>query len=152
MYEFKVLLDSLEPLKEQYKFPYEKYKIEGDTPEVDKIINTCGFINLGVSDITSTLSADTLNFITVGTACGKGCIANAIADAVDKLPIEMSCISKMLFQIWLPKDLPSPLNEMKIMTDSISSLSAYIDIIWGCAYDESLDAQQVRVTLIAASK
>lgn len=130
----------------------ELFSTEFATLEIDRIINTCGFINLSVDDITSTLSSDTLNYVAVGTACGKGCIANALADAIDKLPIEMDCISKMLFQIWIPKDMPSPMNEMKIMTDSISSLSAYIDIIWGSAYDESLNGQQVKITLITASK
>lgn len=149
---FAELLDILEVSDTLYKFPYDNYKIIGDTAEIDKIINTCGFINLSVDDITSTLSSDTLNYVAVGTACGKGCIANALADAIDKLPIEMDCISKMLFQIWIPKDMPSPMNEMKIMTDSISSLSAYIDIIWGSAYDESLNGQQVKITLITASK
>lgn len=149
---FAELLDTLEVSDTLYKFPYDNYKIIGDAAEIDKIITTCGFINLSVDDITSTLSSDTLNYVAVGTACGKGCIANALADAIDKLPIEMDCISKMLFQIWIPKDMPSPMNEMKIMTDSISSLSAYIDIIWGSAHDESLNGQQAKITLIATSK
>lgn len=130
----------------------ELFSTEFATIEIDRIINTCGFINLDVSDIVSTLSKKSVNYVTVGSAYGEGCIANALADAIDKLPIEMDCISKMLFQIWMPKDMPSPLNEMRIMTDSISSLSAYIDIIWGCAYDESLKEQHAKITLIAASK
>lgn len=130
----------------------ELFSTEFATLEIDRIINTCGFINVNIVDIESTLSKDAVNYVTIGSADGEGCIANALTDAIDKLPIEMDRISKMLFQIWMPKDMPSPLNEMRIMTDSISSLSAYIDIIWGCAYDESLKEQHAKITLIAASK
>lgn len=150
--DFTDLLDTYEFIEKPYRFPYENYMIIGDTAEIDKIISTCGFINIDIVDIESTLSKDAVNYVTIGSADGEGCIANALTDAIDKLPIEMDCISKMLFQIWMPKDMPSPLNEMRIMTDSISSLSAYIDIIWGCAYDESLKEQHAKITLIAASK
>lgn len=146
------LLNTIEAHPTTYNFPYKNYKIVGNISEIDKIVNTCGFINLDVPDITSTLSAVTPNYVTVGTACGRGCIAKALADAIDKLPIEMGCISKMLFQIWMPKDMPSPMNEMKNMTDSISNFTADIDVIWGCAHDESLNGQQAKITLIAASK
>lgn len=47
---------------EPYKFPYEDYQIIGDTTEIDKVIQTAGIINIGVADITSTLSTDTLNY------------------------------------------------------------------------------------------
>lgn len=146
------LLNTIEAHSTTYNFLYKNYKIVGNISEIDKIVNTCGFINLSVDDITSTLSTDTLNYIAVGRACGKESIANALADAIDKLPVEMDCISKMLFQIWMPKDMPSPMNEMKIMTDSISNLTADIDVIWGCAHDESLNGQQAKITLIATSK
>ena len=36
---------------EPYKFPYEEYRIIGDTVEIDKVINTCGFINIEVDDV-----------------------------------------------------------------------------------------------------
>lgn len=148
---FAELLDTLE-VPEPYRFPYENYMIIGDTAEIDKIISTCGFINIDIVDIESTLSKDEVNYVTIGSADGEGCIANALKVAIGKLPIEIGNTSKILFNIWVPKDMPSPLNEMKIMTDSISNLSSYIDVIWGYAFDESLTGQQVRVSLIAASK
>lgn len=135
------LLNTIEAHSTTYNFLYKNYKIVGNTSEIDKIANTCGFINLDVPDITSTLSAVTPNYVTVGTACGSGCIANALAnalaDALDKLPIKMGCISKMLFQIWMPKDMPSPMNEMKFMTYPLSSHPSYIDVCCVGAYDEA---------------
>ncbi len=147
---FAELLDSIEVIDTSYKFPYEDYRIIGDTVEIDKIINTCGSINLSMDDIKSTLSTEAANYVSLGSANGKGCIVGAMKDAVDKLPIEQDCIAKMLFQIWMPKNMQSPLNEMKSMADLIGSMSSDIDILWGCAYDESLK-EQARVTLIAAS-
>lgn len=38
------------------------------------------------------------------------------------------------------------------MIDIINPLSSDIDICWGCAHDVSLEGQQAKVTLIAASK
>lgn len=87
MNDDKTLLDSLaveEAIQndESYKFPYENYKIIGDTGEIDRIINTCGVINVDIIDITSTLSTEADNYVAVGYAEGEGCIANAFKDAV----------------------------------------------------------------------
>lgn len=150
--DFTDLLDTYEFIEKPYRFPYENYMIIGDTAEIDKIISTCGIINIDIVDIESTLSKDAVNYVTIGSADGEGCIANALKVAIGKLPIEIGNTSKILFNIWMPKNMPSIMNEKKIMTDYISSLSAYIDIIWGCAYDESLNGQQTKITLIAASK
>lgn len=144
--------DVLEDIDTPYKFPYEDYEIVGDTTEIGWVINTDGFINLDVADIVSTLSKESVNYVTVGSADGEGCIANALKDAVSKLPIEIGNVSKLLFNIWMPKNMPSPMAEMQSMIDIINPLSSDIDICWGCAFDESLDGQQVKVTLIAASK
>ena len=149
---FAKLIDSLGALDAPYIFPYEDYQIVGDTAEIDRIINTCGFINLGVSDIVSTLSKESVNYVTVGSADDEGCIANALKVAIGKLPIEIGNVSKLLFNIWMPKNMPTPMTEMQSMIDIINPLSYDIDICWGCAHDESLDGQQVKVTLIAASK
>lgn len=149
---FAELLDTLEIPDTSYTFPYKDYEIVGDTAEIDRIINTCGFINLDVSDIVSTLSKESVNYVTVGSADDEGCIANALKVAIGKLPIEIGNVSKLLFNIWMPKNMPTPMTEMQSMIDIINPLSSDIDICWGCAHDESLEGQQAKVTLIAASK
>ena len=75
MNDDKTLLDSLaveEAIQndESYKFPYGNYKIIGDTGEIDRIINTCGVINVDIIDITSTLSTEADNYVAVGYAEG----------------------------------------------------------------------------------
>lgn len=136
---------------ESYKFPYENYQIIGDTDEIDRIINTCGFINIDTIDITSTLSTEAANYVVVGSAEGEGCIANAFKDAVGKLPIGVESISKMLFNIWVSKSVEQQMNEMSALADLIKCMSSDIDICQGFAWDESLDGQQAKATLIAVN-
>lgn len=149
---FAGILDTLEVPDTPYNFPYEDYEIVGDTAEIERVINTCGFVNLDVADIVSTLSKEWGNYVTVGSAEGEGCIANALKDAIGKLPIEIKNTSNILFNIWMPMNLQSPMTEMKSMIDIINPLPSDINICWGCALDELLEGQQAKVTLIAASK
>lgn len=95
-----------------YKFPYEDYEIIGDAAEIDRIINTSGFININTMDIESTLSKESANYVTVGAADDEGCIANALKVAIGKLPIEIGNVSKLLFNLWMPKNMSTPMTEI----------------------------------------
>lgn len=149
---FAELLDTLEVPEAPYEFPYEDYQIIGDTTEIDKIINTFSYVNLDVTDIISTLSKETVNYVTVGTADGYGSIANALKSAIDKLPIEIGNISSLLFNIWIPENFQSPMTEMELLSGFIKSMPSNMAICWGLSYDESLCEEQAKVTLIAVSK
>lgn len=151
--DFTNLLDTYEFIEKPYRFPYENYMIIGDTAEIDKIINTCGYMNIDVRDIEKTLSNETTNYVITGSAEGTGCIVNALKDAVSKLPIAIDRIADLLFNIWMPKAMDSPLKELNSMTEFIGELSGDFNCFWGVAYDdESLNGQQAKITLIAASK
>lgn len=151
--DFTDLLDTYEFIEKPYRFPCENYMIIGDTEEIDKIINTCGYINIDVRDIEKTLSNETTNYVSTGSAEGAGCIVNALKDAVSKLPIAIDRIADLLFNIWVPKTMDSPLKELNSMTEFIGELSGDIKYTWGVAYDdESLNGQQAKISLIAASK
>lgn len=136
-----------------YKFPYENYKIVGDTAEIDKILYAEGHINIDVRDIEKSLSNETTNYVSTGYAEGTGCIVNALKDAVSKLPIATDHIADLLFNIWIPKTMDSPVKELQSTTEYLRELPANIYWFWGMAYDdESLNGQQAKVSLIAASK
>ena len=137
---------------EYKKLPYEDYIIIGDTAEIDKMCMSKGYINLDIPDFLSTLSKETVNYVSTGKAEGPDFVVKALADALHKLPIEIEAISKLLFNVWTPYDMQFPMNEMKSMTDFINVLSKDIDIAWGFAYDVSMKGRQARVSLIAASK
>lgn len=149
---FEEMLASLDINDEPYKFPCEEYDIIGDTTEIDKILYSAGIMNIDVRDIEETLSKETTNYVSTGRADGQDCIVNALADALHNLPIEIDAISELLINVWMPKDMWPPVQEMESMADFINVLSEDIDFIWGLALDESMDGRQARVSLIAASK
>ena len=132
----------------QYKFPYEDYRIVGDVAEIEKVIQTCGMINIGVADITSTLSTDTVNYVTVGVGDS---ITDAVEQSVDNLHITAGQVGKMLFQILIPKDYKPDISAIKSMTDFIGKYNKDTDVCWGLAFDESL-IDNIKVILIASSK
>ena len=135
-----------------FKMNFEDYNIIGDTTEIDNMHKVHGRINLDLADFLSTLSKDTPNYISTGRAEGQDCVVNALADALHNLPIEIDAISKLLFNVWMPKEIQVPMQEMKSMSDFIKVLSEDIDVVWGIADDESMEGLQARVSLIAASK
>ncbi|WP_300804646.1 DNA translocase FtsK [uncultured Duncaniella sp.] len=156
--EFKSIESDKDPLfmdiahslldQSQYKFPYENYRIIGDTAEINKVIRIFGFININIADITSTLSTDTLNYVTVGVGDN---ITDALEQSVDNLSITQGQVGKMLFQILIPKDFEANMSAIKPLLDFISKYNNDIDVCWGIACDESL-TDKIKVILIASSK
>lgn len=139
--------DSIEP----YKFPYEEYRIIGDPVEIDKVINTCGFINIEVDDVRTALSKEKVNYVSTGVAEGTECIVNAFKIALKKIPLKTDDIYNMLIQVWLRRDMAT-MKERDSMAKLISKLSTNINICCGFAVDESLTAQQAKITLIISGK
>lgn len=139
--------DSIEP----YKFPYEEYRIIGDPVEIDKVINTCGFINIEVDDVRTSLSKEKVNYVSTGVAEGTECIVNAFKIALKKIPLKTDDICNMLIQVWLRRDMAT-MKECDSMAKLISKLSTNINICCGFAIDESLTAQQAKITLIISGK
>ena len=132
----------------QYKFPYEDYRIIGDTAEIDKVIQIGGIINIDVPDITSTMSTDTLNYVTVGVGDNIG---DAMVQSVDNLPVKTGNIAKMLFQILIPDDRKPVMSDVEVINGIIRNLDDDIVVFWGFAYDETL-TDHIKVILIASSK
>ncbi len=139
--------DSIEP----YKFPYEEYRIIGDPVEIDKVINTCGFINIEVDDVRTSLSKEKVNYVSTRVAEGTECIVNAFKIALKKIPLKTDDIYNMLIQVWLRRDMAT-MKERDSMAKLISKLSTNINICCGFAIDESLTAQQAKITLIISGK
>ena len=134
-------------------FPYEDYRIIGDMTELDKVVNTCGFINLNVADITSVLSTETANYVSVGFGEGMDGFVGAMKDAWSKLPVGIDCISRMLVNIWISKSYVWSKHVCGAYSDYlVKDIPSDMYYISGFAYDESLHKNQVKVSLIASSK
>lgn len=155
---FEDMLASLDINDEPYKFPCEEYDIIGDTTEIDKILNVSGIINIDITDITTTLSKDKVNYISVGFGEGDSAAYGAIKEAVDNLPLGIDEIAKLLIHIWMPPgEMGQLYNEVVYVTDFIKTLPSDLDAFWGIARGELPDVslpkkQKVKVSLIAASK
>ena len=136
---------------EPYKFPYEEYRIIGDTVEIDKVINTCGFINIEVDDVRTALSKEKVNCVSTGVAEGTECIVNAFKIALKEIPLKTDDIYNILIQVWLRRDMAT-IKECDSIVKVISKLSTNINICCGFAIDESLTTQQAKITLIISGK
>ena len=148
---FDDLIDSL--MRKEIVFPYDRYNIVGDTAEIYKVINTYGIINIEVDDVYSTLSEDTVNYVTVGYGEGTDNMADVLKTAVSLLPIDVDQVSGMIFNVWIPEDMKaSSIRGQKLLSDYVRGLPKDINIIAGLARDESLASPQIKVTLIAASR
>lgn len=148
---FDDLIDSL--VREEIVFLYDRYNIVGDTAEIDKVINTCGIINIEVGDVYSILSEDTVNYVSVGYGEGTDNMADVLKNAVSLLPIDVNEVSGMIFNVWIPEDMKaSSIRGQDLLSDYVSGLPKDINFIWGIARDESLASPQIKVTLIAASR
>ncbi len=132
-------------MHQPFQFPYADFDIIGDISYIDKVIQTRGFINIGVDDVTSTLSTETVNYVTVAT-CDK--IADALEQSVENLPVTHNNIARMLLQILIP-DGHKP--DISAMTEFFGKYNSDIDLFWGIAYDKSL-TDSISVILIASSK
>lgn len=80
-----------------------------------------------------------INYVSTGKAEGAKRIVIALADALDKLPIKIDKISKLLFNLWTPKDEPLSLSEISSLPNFLCGFSADIYISWGIAVDESME-------------
>lgn len=134
------------------RFHAEDYHIVGDWAEIDRIARSRGFINIGMADIISTLSADSTNYITKGEAEGEDCVVRAMKEAVGKLPVGTEGTSRMLFDIRIPRHLDAKNFSPSGLAAYLNELGKNIDICWGAAFDESLGPGKARVTLIASEK
>lgn len=134
------------------RFHAEDYHIVGDRAEIERIARSQGFINIGMADIISTLSANATNYITKGEAEGEGCVVRAMKEAVGKLPAGTEGTSRMLFDIRIPKQHDAKNFSLSSFAAYLNELGKNIDICWGAAFDESLGSGEARVTLIASEK
>lgn len=147
---FSELMAAIENPDVPHKFPFNEYNIIGDKIEIYKIIYSSGYINIDADDVKSTLSKDAANYVSNGSAKGDGCVLNALKDALAKLPIGTEGIAKLLFHIWMPKNMDSAMKEFGLLVDYLNELQADIDVCWGCAHGDLL--KEIKVSLIVVSK
>ena len=131
---------------------WDDYYVSGDIGEIKKIARIPGIINIGVDDIISTLSTTNTNYVTSGKGSGTERILIALNDAVDKLPVKLQDIEKMIVNIWTNRCSPIKILEMKALVEHRGDVMSEINLIWGIAIDPDIKKDEVKVTLLAVNK
>ena len=131
---------------------WNDYYISGDIDEIKKIARIPGIINIGVDDIISTLSTTNTNYVASGKGSGPKRIIIALKHAIDKLPVKLQDIEKMIVNIWTNRCSSIKIQEMKALVEHQGDIMPEINLIWGVAIDPDIKKDEVKVTLLAVNK
>lgn len=121
------------------------FKIHGDTSELDRIVEHSGMISLDFNDITNTLSASGENYITVGIGTN---IPEALKSALDRLPITISKVEKLMIQFYIGAKQPNML-ELSDISKTLSTCNNNLHVMWGVSKNENL-GDHIKVVLLSS--
>ena len=123
------------------------FNVHGDTSELDKIVEHSGMISLDLNDITNTLSASRENYITVGLGAN---IPEAFKSAVDRLPIPISKVEKLIVQFYIGEKQPN-MSELSVISNTLNICNNNLQLMWGVSKIENLgdDIKVVLVTFLS---
>lgn len=121
------------------------FKIHGDTSELDRIVEHIGMISLDFNDITSTLSPAGDNYIAVGLGAN---IPEAFKSALDRLPITISKVEKLMIQFYIGAKQPN-MSELSDISKTLSTCNNNLHVMWGVSKNENL-VDNIKVVLLSS--
>lgn len=124
---------------------YEQFKIVGDRAEFEKIITSCGYINIDYRDLINFLSKGVANYVVSGFG---DVISEALESAIGKLPFPATEIASLLLQIFIPEERPTQMEEVRHITEFISKMSPTVELCFGVARDKAA-SEKIKVILVA---
>lgn len=130
---------------------WDDYFIIGDIEEIKKIARVHGIINIGVDNIISTLSTTNTNYVTSGQGMGADRVVSALNQAIDRLPVELQDIEKVIVNVWISECRQILMSEIKGMVKYFGYKFPEIDLICGIAVDSDIN-EDIKITLIAVNK
>lgn len=131
---------------------WNDYYISGDIDEIKKIVRIPGIINIGVDDIISTLSTTNTNYIVSGKGTGPKKMLIALNNAVDKLPVKLQDIEKMIVNVWANGCRSIEMQEIKALVEHLGDTMSELSLIWGVAVDPNINDADIKITLVAVNK
>jgi len=134
-----------------YIISWYDYFIRGDFDEIKKIVRADGIINIGVEDIISTLSTTNTNYVTSGSGFGMYRIDMALNRAINRLPVKLQDIQKVIINVWISDCRHILMSEIKEMGKCLECNFPQRDLIWGIAVDPDIK-EDIKITLIAVNK
>lgn len=115
------------------------------------IITTDGYINVDFADVSSTLRNGGTAIMNSGIGEGEHRVEKAIDNALESPLLNNNDIHKsqrILLFFYCSEEKPIKLTEMNEINAFTDKMGDEIEVIWGVAYDNSLD-DRVKVTLLA---
>ena len=116
---------------------------------ISELINVPGFINLDFADVTSVMSNAGYAHMGVGCATGKDKAEQAAKKAISSPLLETSIKGATGILINITASPEVSLDDVDLASTMVSNeASPDANVIWGVAYDDSLD-DEMRITIIA---
>ncbi|MCC8037432.1 MAG: cell division protein FtsZ [Bacteroidales bacterium] len=121
---------------------------------ISELITCNGHINVDFNDVDTTLRNGGTAIISSGFGAGEHRVTKAIEDALNSPLLKNRDIlssKKLLFNLYFSREATEKfsMDEVKELTSFMSQLDNGVDVIWGVAFDDSLE-NQVKITILAA--
>ena len=121
---------------------------------ISDLITVEGKINLDFNDVNTTLRNGGAAIISSGYGAGERRVTKAIGDALESPLLKNRDVygsQKILMNFYYNPNSESPLRmeEMNEIQEFMANFDQEVDVIWGMAYDTSLE-DQIKVTVLAS--
>ncbi len=121
---------------------------------ISELITCNGHINVDFNDVDTTLRNGGTAIISSGFGSGEHRVTKAIEDALNSPLLKNRDIlssKKLLFNLYFSREATEKfsMDEVKELTSFMSQLDNGVDVIWGVAFDDSLE-NRVKITILAA--
>lgn len=130
---------------------WNDYHISGDIEEIKEIVRVHGIINIGVDDIICTMSTTNMNYVTTGKGRGSKRVLIALKQAIERLPVKLQDIEKVIVNVWVSGCHPILMSEIKGIVKHFGYKFREMDLIWGVAVDTEI-SEDIKITLIAVNR
>lgn len=124
-------------------FSYLGFKIIGKETVLQRVLNTCGMVNIDVDDIKSILSSTAPNYVVEDI---DNNIDAAFQKALAKIPFGLTKLKSLAIQVYISDNQSKAKNNFVELVENLPA-----DLSWkiGLATDKTL-IDKIKVTLIAA--
>ena len=121
---------------------------------ISDLITINGKINLDFNDVNTTLRNGGVAIISSGYGEGEKRVTKAIEDALESPLLKNRDVygaRKVLMNVYFNPDSKNPFktNELNEIEAFMANFSNDVDVIWGVAYDNTLD-DRIKITVLAA--
>ena len=121
---------------------------------IAEIITCEGHINLDFNDVNTTLRNGGAAIISSGYGEGEHRVTKAIQDALNSPLLKNRDIygsKKLLFNLYFSRKAKNQfkMSEASELSEFMSNLDKSVDVIWGVAFDDTLE-DKVKITILAA--